>query len=94
MPVNVYLEVLHHAATTGKLREYDDDGVLQGVRDISPDQQIKAAQYLISKAMPDKAPLRVETAAELSHEQIVSSPQEISVEQLQKIAYGEPDADS
>ena len=90
LPVNMYLEVLHIAALHGKLRTYDQDAVLTGVKDISPDQQLKAAQYLIDKAMPSKAPVRMEAAPELSYDQVTSSPEQLTLDQLKHLAYDEP----
>jgi hypothetical protein len=90
LPVNVYLEVLHIAATTGKLRDYSEDGTLIGVKAISPDQQLKTAQYLVDKAMPNKAPSRIEATPELSNAQVAESPELLTMDQLRKMAYNEP----
>ena len=91
MPVNVYLEVLHIAATSGKLREYDDHGNLLGVKDITGNQQLDTAKYLVDKAMGNKAPIRIEVVPELSNEQAASTPELLTIEQLKHLAYGEPD---
>ncbi len=88
LPVNIYIEVLHVAATTGKLREYDNQGTLLGVKDISSNQQLDTAKYLVDKAMPNKAPARIEAAPSLSLEQAVEAPEELTTDQLKHLAYG------
>ena len=93
MPVNLYLGVLHVAATTGHLQEYDEKGVLTGVRQVTANQQLDAAKYLVDKIMPNRAPIRIEAAPELSLEQAVENPQELTYDQLQRLANGTADTD-
>jgi hypothetical protein len=62
LPVNQYLMVLHSAAVTGKIPEFEyPDGDIRRapqptgrMKDIHPDLQVKVASYLVDKAMPDR----------------------------------------
>ena len=62
LPLNQYLQVLHVAATQGKLLIHDPKtGQLVDARDISSKEQIDVNKYLIDKLMPARALERVET---------------------------------
>lgn len=86
LPVNMYLGLLHSAATLGQMPEYDEKGILIGVRQVTQNQQLDAAKYLIDKAMPNKAPVHIEATPELASEQAITNPRDLSIDQLNRLA--------
>lgn len=85
LPVNQYLEVLHRAATTGQLYEYNARGDLIGTRQVTPKEQLETTRYLLDKAMPDQAPQRLDQPDELTMESQVANLQALDTDQLRRL---------